>query len=58
MKLKCPKDQASINIGGTEYTGVDGTVDILDPIHVAAALDNGFVEVPAPTASPRKQPGE
>lgn len=57
MKLNCPEGVKSINVGGTEYTAVDGVVEIGDPIHVAAAQGDGFVEAPvAATVEPsRKQ---
>ena len=49
MQLKCPDGVASINVAGTEYTAVDGMVDIAEQFHIDAAVANGFT-VPADSA--------
>lgn len=43
MQLQAPNDVKSINIGGVEYTSAEnGMIEVSDPSHIEAAIQNGY----------------
>jgi hypothetical protein len=60
MKLTSkPGDCPSINVAGTEYSpDASGAVEIVNPVHIAAAKKHGFVEVEVPAATEIQTEGE